>query len=265
MAKRFIETDLFDDEWFSSLSKDGKIFFIYFITKCNHAGILKLNKGLASYQLGINPLERVIEELGNRLVTLTEGTYLMPKFLFHQYPKFPQSAVKAQDSAIKLLKQYGISVEKLIELSNPYLTLSKPLPKDYDNDNDNDNGFEKKIGGMGERKKTDFLSSNQLFERCDIHHKLPKGTAKQYAAVFIEMLEATDRFDDMPADELKRYFYNWIPATFAKMQKSAPQKTKAEEVSDHFDRIREQMVSDPEKFFTDGMKAYLKPQPLPKS
>ena len=43
MAKRFIDTEIFNDDWFMELSKDAKLFYIFYITNCDHAGILKLN------------------------------------------------------------------------------------------------------------------------------------------------------------------------------------------------------------------------------
>jgi len=70
MAKRFIDTALFDDEWFMELSKEGKLFWIYAMTKCDHAGILQLNEKLCKFQTGIKNIETVKEELGNRIITL---------------------------------------------------------------------------------------------------------------------------------------------------------------------------------------------------
>lgn len=133
MAKRFIDTELFSDEWFCELSKDTKLFFLYFITSCDHAGVLKHNKKLCEFQTGIKTWETVFKELGNCLVTLKDGVYWMPKFIKFQYPKFPQSNVKQQGSAISILANYGINIEDF----NSYLTLSKESLDSYVNDNDN--------------------------------------------------------------------------------------------------------------------------------
>lgn len=134
MAKRFIDTEMFCDEWFSELSKDAKLFFIYFITTCDHAGVLKLNKKLCEFQTGLKNIDTVVKELGNSLVTVKENIFFMPKFIKFQYPNFPNSAVKQQDSALKLLKQYGFWDDK----TNTYITVSEQLPNYYDSDNVND-------------------------------------------------------------------------------------------------------------------------------
>lgn len=133
MAKRFIDTEIFNDEWVGSLSKDGKLFFIYFITQCDHAGVLKLNRRLCEFQTGLKSLDTLIKELSDTLVTVKDGVYFMPKFLKFQYPNFPQSSVRQQDSALKILISLGLWDEKL----NTYQTVSKELPNSYVNDSVN--------------------------------------------------------------------------------------------------------------------------------
>jgi len=130
MAKRFIDTEIFADEWFSELSKDGKLFFIYFTTNCDHAGVLRLNKKLAEFQTGIKNIETVTQELCNCLVTVKEGLYFMPKFLRFQYPGFPRSNVKQQEGAVKILESLGV------DYLNSLVTVTKDLPESYVSDSD---------------------------------------------------------------------------------------------------------------------------------
>jgi hypothetical protein len=134
MSKRFIDTNLFNDEWFMELSKDAKLFFIYYITNCDHAGILKLNKKLFEFQAQVNDVDKVIKELGNCIVTVKNGVYFMPKYIKFQYPDFPKSNVKQQDGALKILISYGLFDEE----NNKLLTVKQELGNSYDNDSDND-------------------------------------------------------------------------------------------------------------------------------
>ena len=149
MAKRFIDTGLFDDPWFMDLSIEAKILWIYMITRCDHAGIIELNQKMVKLQTDINSLDTVIEQLGNRIVTLSERLYFIPKFITFQYPGFPDSKAKAQESAIKILQKYSSN-------SAVRHTLSQQLPNCYGNGNDNGNGKE---GGVGETKKKFKISS----------------------------------------------------------------------------------------------------------
>ena len=39
MAKRFIDTKIWDKSWFRQLHPKLKLFYYYMISKCNHAGV----------------------------------------------------------------------------------------------------------------------------------------------------------------------------------------------------------------------------------
>ncbi len=130
MSKRFIDTEMFSDEWFSERSKDGKLAYIYLLTRCNHAGIWKVNRRLFKFETGID-FDRVVKQLGNRLVTVSKEFIFLPKFIHFQYPNWPNSNVKQQNSAIAILESFGITdINKV--------TVSKGLDNHYDNDTDND-------------------------------------------------------------------------------------------------------------------------------
>jgi len=137
MAKRFIETGLFDDEWFMDLSKDGKILWIYILTKCNHAGIIQLNPKLCLLQTGIKDYVTVIKELGNRCITVKEHLYFIPKFIVFQYPGFPQSKVRQQQSAVYELEKYGLFNNGQITIPKELLNSSTTVIDSYDNDTGN--------------------------------------------------------------------------------------------------------------------------------
>jgi len=135
MAKRFISTEIFDDEWFCSITKEAKLFFIYYITKCDHAGVLRLNKRLFEFQTGVKNFDTLIKEFDNCIVRVKEQLFFMPKFIKFQYPDFPKSNVRQQYSAIKILKELNLWDNE----NNTYLTVAKELPNSYGNDNVNDN------------------------------------------------------------------------------------------------------------------------------
>lgn len=145
MSKRFIDTGLFDDDWFMGLSKDGKILWMYFITKCDHAGILKLNVKLCKVQTEVKDLNESIKELANRLVTVSEQLYFIPKFIEFQYPGFPNSRVRAQQSAIEILSKYNL-------LDKENLTVKEQLPNCYEHEHEHEHGSESD-NGYGDRSK----------------------------------------------------------------------------------------------------------------
>ena len=131
MAKRFIDTALFEDPWFFELSKDGKLAWIFLITRCNHAGIFDISFKIAEFQTKIKSFETVIKQLGNRLVTVSENKYFIPKFILYQYPNGLFENVKAQKSVIDLLKKYNIDYQNIKQLPNSLITVQD---KDKDKD-----------------------------------------------------------------------------------------------------------------------------------
>lgn len=177
MSKRFIDSGIFDDDWFMDLSKDAKLLWVYFITKCDHAGIIKLNTKLCKVQTDIKDLPEVIKQLGNRLVTVSEHLYFIPKFIEFQYPSFPNSKVRQQQSAVDILVKHG-----LFDKEN--LTLIEQLDNCYDNGNVNDNVIDNVTEPVKKQKFADFvLMSTEEYERLISLH------GEKNTKLFIEILD----------------------------------------------------------------------------
>jgi len=159
MSKRFIDTGLFDDDWFMDLSKDAKLLWVYLITKCDHAGMIKLNQKLCKVQTDIKDLNEIIKQLGNRIITVSEQLYFIPKFIEFQYPNFPNSKVRQQSSAVDILVKHG-----LFDKEN--LTLNKELINTYDNDNGNDTVIDNvNVSVNGAEKKEKYAEFVLMFPK----------------------------------------------------------------------------------------------------
>ena len=115
MAKRFIDTKLFDDTWFVDLKPNDKLFFVYLLTNCDHAGIIDLSLRIAEFKTGIkglaNSLVTVGEQFSKRLIHIRDNYYFMPKFVKFQYPKGLNPKVIAQKSVISRLKEFDLLEE----------------------------------------------------------------------------------------------------------------------------------------------------------
>jgi hypothetical protein len=161
MSKRFIDTGLFDDPWFMDLSKDGKLLWIYMITRCDHAGIIELNTRLVKFQTDIKDLSTVIQELSNRLVRLDQELtiFFIPKFITFQYPNFPNSNVNQQQGAIKQLEKYSLFEDGKIKM-NCSSRVDQDLTKSYGNDNGNE------INKKGVNQNFQVPTLNEIIEYC---------------------------------------------------------------------------------------------------
>lgn len=116
MSKRFIDSDLFDDEWFCDLSKDAKLAWIYLITKCDHAGIFDKSYKLAEFQLSIKSFANALVELGERIVDIGDNKIFIPKFITFQYSNGLNEKVSTHSSVIRQLKKYKLDY-KTFEMS----------------------------------------------------------------------------------------------------------------------------------------------------
>ena len=146
MAKRFIDTEIFSDPWFMDLTVNAKLFFIYLITNCDHAGIIDINWKLAELQTGIKQLrksyERLIKEYQNRIIHLRNSYYFIPKFIDFQYPGFPKSKVRQQEGAIKRLLEFDLFDTEKQSLNKEFIN-SYEYEYDTGNDNEDDNEDER--------------------------------------------------------------------------------------------------------------------------
>jgi hypothetical protein len=196
MAKRYIDTELFDDEWFMDLSPEGKILWIYCITKCDHAGLLKWNSRLVKVHTGIEKIETVIKELNKSLVRVKEGLYFLPKFFEYQYPNFPRNRFRAADSAAEKLVNLGLMCGETLTIIEPFyfeenkdlnktsLTLKEDLAKSPSKSNSKSNSIK---GGSGGKKD--------------------RGTLMKDSGVTLEDISSTFReSDDLKVADPVHYF-----------------------------------------------------------
>ena len=137
MAKRFIDTAIFDDEWFFELSIESKLFWIYYLTKCDHAGILKFNKRKVEFETGIKKIEPVLEQFNDRILKVNEFVLFCPKFIEYQYPNFPNSKQHQQQSAIEILKKYNLFDGEKVQYMNSTGTVQELFNNSYVNVNGN--------------------------------------------------------------------------------------------------------------------------------
>lgn len=168
MAKRFITTEIFADPWFMDLPSKYKLFWIFLIASCNHAGIWMVNYKLAAYYCGdhLEPseCERIMRE---RIIKIDDGKYwFIPKFIEFQYGTELKENNPATKSVIKLLQKYELfsflPKIKIIQGATKELQRSYLAPKDKDKDKDKDNVKDKDASmfeelPLDEKLKREFI------------------------------------------------------------------------------------------------------------
>ena len=143
MAKRLSDSNKWDDTWFCELSNNDKLFWLYILDKCNHAGIWKANWKLVKFHLenfeyNKNPFE-------NKILKITDEKYFIPKFINFQYGILDDNN-RVHKSVIDILKKEGV----FKTLTRPLLgckdkdkekakAKDKDMDKDKESHNDNNN------------------------------------------------------------------------------------------------------------------------------
>ena len=86
MAKRYTDSRKWDDSWFTDLSIKYKMFWVYMLDKCNHAGIYKVNLKLAEFLIDEEFDEQdLLKVFRGRVEKTPKGDWFIPKFVEFQY------------------------------------------------------------------------------------------------------------------------------------------------------------------------------------
>jgi len=110
MPKRFTDTDIWEKEWFMSLTPTEKCLVKYVRDKCDLAGIWKPNFKLASYVIG----EKVTEEMllkiddGKQFQIVCDGKILCTDFVRFQYGSQLNPTSPIHKKVIEILSRYEI-------------------------------------------------------------------------------------------------------------------------------------------------------------
>jgi len=109
MAKRFIDTKIWDKSWFRKLSTKYKLFWVYLLGKCDHAGIWDADWELAEFIIGEQVIFDKLPQVIKDKMKFIEGKdqYFIPSFIKFQYGELKEHS-KPHLSVIKRLNEKGL-------------------------------------------------------------------------------------------------------------------------------------------------------------
>jgi hypothetical protein len=84
MSKRFIDTDLWERNWFLKLTPEERQAFVFIFCKCDCIGIYRYNI-MHSYVLGGISVDDLASKINGHLEKLEEDKYWLPSFCYFQY------------------------------------------------------------------------------------------------------------------------------------------------------------------------------------
>jgi uncharacterized phage protein (TIGR02220 family) len=126
MPKRFTASEKWDDPFFTDLSKDYKLVWIYILDKCSNAGIYDVNiKNLNFSTETTLSAQDILTTFGERILVLNSGKkWFIPKFVVFQYGSLQTEKNTFHKKISEDLRQNGIEcregVYTLLEISNTH-------------------------------------------------------------------------------------------------------------------------------------------------
>ena len=114
MGIKFTHVKKWDDVWFSNLSMEQKVMFIYICDMCDIAGFLEVNERLASFHTGIDDVRGTIESL-SKSVVYKNGYVWVKKHLKHQRNLPLNSKNKAHIAIAKIINEYSDKFPEVYE------------------------------------------------------------------------------------------------------------------------------------------------------
>ena len=129
MAKRCIDSSLFEKRWFRKLPTNVKLFYFYMLTKCDHAGMYDVDLELAEFQIGMDiDKDNILKHIGDHIEIIKDDKWFLRKFVDFQYGILKDTN-NAHKSVIKILNRYGINLG-----ADEVLTSSSQADQDKEQD-----------------------------------------------------------------------------------------------------------------------------------
>lgn len=150
MAKRFTETDIWEEDWFIEMPVEYKLFYFYLKDQCNYAGIWRPNIRIfeAINEVKID-LKKAIEFFNTekqRIQILNSGHWLIVDFFVFQY-----------GSTFNKCNRVHESIENIYNKEDIKLTSIRGLKEVKDRPKEKEKDIDKEIGKKEEKPtKKDF-------------------------------------------------------------------------------------------------------------
>jgi hypothetical protein len=107
--KRFTDTEKWADPWFRELSPVLKCLWSYLCDRCDNAGVWKVDKSLAEFQIGSKiKWEDATKAFGKRCVLVKEDRLLVIGFIDFQFGKLNEN-VNLHRNVLKLISFHGMA------------------------------------------------------------------------------------------------------------------------------------------------------------
>lgn len=173
LAKRYIDTKIWDKAWFRRLAVEVKGVWLYLITRCDHAGILDFDYDSFNFHLSVTHSEemylKLFEQFEGRILLYENNTKVWVKtFIDYQYGGLENlnANVRPQKAVIDRLSNQGLldadlltideesKEDKINKVFKTIIDSKEKLKKEFNDIVDVDYEIEKMIDWLKSSGKT---------------------------------------------------------------------------------------------------------------
>ena len=201
MPKRYTDTDKWKKIWFRKLKNDHKVFWMYLLDQCDHAGIWEVDFELASYFCNGIKESEIRDTFVKQYHEFDDGKrWFIKDFIEFQYRGLDESN-RVHNSVINILKRHGLFKGLIRPLYE-----AKDIYKDKDQLKDKDKDKEKGKNSKKNQLKKIESELNILqaeFDTVDVSIEFDK---------FQDYLKANGK----KYANYKSAFRNWLRSDFIK-------------------------------------------------
>lgn len=163
MAKRFISTAIWDEDWFLDMPAEYKLFWFYIISNCDFGGLFKVNLrsfcGLNGVKIDSDTALQYFNKDKQRIKVLdNQKVWFIEDFFAFQYGTTFNPENRVHASIEKLYLKYNLkmtSIRGLIDLKDRVKDKDKDKYKEKESSSRIPKGGYK--GGNGKKKSANFL------------------------------------------------------------------------------------------------------------
>jgi len=209
------------------LSAEHKIFWLYILDACDHAGVWEVNFRLAEFKTGIRFVKSELEEtFSGRLHFINEKYWFILKFIDFQYNGIKNDNVgKSVQAIVHKYKLWGL-VGAGEGLVSPLAgSKDKDIDKDSDIDKeiDKEKSSEKKVEQFPDMAFVQAMELNEMeVERVGVYlkQKFTWLSLAEYWKSFSAKFDGSKFYQDR--GQIISYFQNWLKNELSKGKKSIP-------------------------------------------
>jgi len=202
VAKRFTDTEKWKRAWFTSLSLQAKMVWIYILDDCDNAGIWQANFRRMSFDLDFPVNQEQFENWFEGKFEKHDDKYFFPSFVEFQYGELNENN-NAHKSVLSKISKLGSSWPGAKQ------PLKSPLQGAQDTATATDTDKVKEKGGVGEKEISEFVHPAKKLDASftEEHQKIRASFIKHGVrgpSVLGKIPEIVNRFGGV--DELRSWF-----------------------------------------------------------